>query len=181
MNRLELDFRRPPPPRAAGWLLLLAGIAAVGAAAWAGRQIDAETAVHEAAVRDIVRGLPEALRDRPAPAAGAKERAGALADMHRVQARIDNRPWQVLFATLESLASADVALLSLTPDARKRQLRIAAEARDLGAMLAYHRKLEDTPALRDVSLVTHEFAEQVQGRPVRFSLVASWVTEHAHP
>ncbi|WP_018989396.1 PilN domain-containing protein [Aromatoleum toluclasticum] len=193
MNRLELDFRRPPKPRAGGWVLLAAGIALVGTAMSAGLRVDAEAAALETIVRDIVAGLPEALLDQHPPGAGVKgggkagasgagkERDNALADMQRVQARIDNRPWQALFATLESLASDDVALLSLTPDARKGQLRITAEARDLGAMLAYHRKLEDTAVLRDVSLVNHEFAEQVQGRPVRFSLVASWVTDHAAP
>ena len=189
MNRLELDFRRPPRPRAGGWLLLVAGIALVGSAAWAGLRVEAATAALETTVRDIVAGLPEALLEQHPPGAGTKgggkgnnkEGDNALADMQRVQARIDNRPWQALFTTLEALASDDVALLSLTPDARKRQLRITAEARDLGAMLDYHRKLEDTPALRDVSLVNHEFAEQVQGRPVRFSLLASWVTDHATP
>lgn len=185
MNRLELDFRRSPRPRAGGWVLFVVGIALVGTATWAGQRVDAETVALETTVRDIVAGLPEALLDQHPPGAGVKgngkEPDSALADMHRVQARIDNRPWQALFTTLESLASDDIALLSLTPDARKRQLRLTAEARDLGAMLAYHRKLEGTAALRDVSLVNHELAEQVQGRPVRFSLVASWVTDHANP
>lgn len=189
MNRLELDFRRPLRPRAGGWVLFVAGIALVGTTMWTSVEIEAEAAALESSVRDIVAGLPEALLDQHPPGAGAKGNGKAngkgsdngLADMQRVQARIDNRPWQALFTTLESLASDDVALLSLTPDARKHQLRVTAEARDLGAMLAYHRKLEDTPALRDVSLVNHEFAEQVQGRPVRFSLVASWVTDHANP
>ena len=184
LNRLELDFRRPPRPRAGGWALFAVGIAVVGTAAGVGLRVDAELAALETYARAIVAGLPEALPGQGASGSGPKERDGrgnALADMQRVQARIDNRPWQALFATLESLASDDVALLSLTPDARKRQLRIRAEARDLGAMLAYHRKLEDTAVLRDVSLVNHEFAEQVQGRPVRFSLVASWVTDRANP
>ncbi|AKU10085.1 hypothetical protein AzCIB_0180 [Azoarcus sp. CIB] len=184
MNRLELDFRRSPRPRAGGWVLFVAGIALVATSMWTSVEIEAEAAALETSVRDIVAGLPEALLDQHPPGAGTKGRDGrdsGLADMQRVQTRIDNRPWQALFATLESLASDDVALLSLTPDARKHQLRVTAEARDLGAMLAYHRKLEDTPALRDVSLVNHEFAEQVQGRPVRFSLVASWVTDHANP
>lgn len=184
MKRLELDFRRSPRPRAGGWLLLVAGIALIGTTMWTSVEIETEAAALETTVRDIVAGLPEALLDQHPPGAGTKGRDGrdtALADMQRVQARIDNRPWQELFATLESLASDDVALLSLTPDARKRQLRITAEARNLGSMLAYHRKLEDTAVLRDVSLVNHEFAEQVQGRPVRFSLVASWVTDHANP
>lgn len=181
MKRLELDFHRSPRSGAGGWALLAAGIALTGTVTWASTRIEAETAAHEAAERAIVAGLPEALIGRQPPGAGNKASDNALADIRRVQARIDNRPWQALFVALEGLASDDVALLSLTPDARKRQVRITAEARDLGAMLAYHRKLEGTPALRDVSLVSHEFAEQVQGRPVRFSLVASWETDHADP
>ncbi|NMG46165.1 pilus assembly protein [Aromatoleum toluvorans] len=181
MKRLELDFRRSPATGAAGWALLAAGVVLAGTVLWAGVQIRDEVAAQEASARQILASLPEPLRNVQPTAVGGMERDGALAGMQRVQESIDNRPWQSLFATLEALASKDIALLSLTPDARKHQVRITAEARDLGAMLDYHRKLEDTPALRDVSLVNHEFAEQVQGRPVRFSLLASWVTDHATP
>ncbi|AYH41983.1 PilN domain-containing protein [Azoarcus sp. DN11] len=181
MKRLQLDFRRSPPAGAGGWALLAVGAVLAGTVTWAGVHIRGEIAAQDATARQILAGLPGPLRDSRPAAAGGSERDGALAGMHRVQASIDNRPWQALFATLEGLASDDVALLALTPDARKHQLRITAEARDLGAMLDYHRKLEGTPALRDVALVSHEFAEQVPGRPVRFSLVASWVTDHANP
>lgn len=179
MRRVELDFVRRPRPSAAGWALLAAGMLAAGAALWAGHEAAAGAAVHEAALRRIERTLPDAVR-APLSPAETRARDATLADMRRVQAQLE-LPWGELFATLEALASPDIALLALTPDARKRQLRIAAEARDLAAMLAYHRRLEDSAALRDVALVNHEIAEQQPGRPVRFNLVAAWDIDDARP
>lgn len=178
MRRLELDFRRRPRPRAAGWVLLGCGLLAAGGALWAEREIAAETAVHQSALRRAERALPQDARTPVA--SGTKEPDLPMANMQRVRAQL-NLPWGELFTTLESLVGADVALLSLTPDARKRQVRISGEARDLAAMLAFHRGLEDSAPLRDVSLLNHEFAEQAPGRPVRFSLVAAWVIDDAHP
>lgn len=178
MRRLALDFRRRPRASLAGWMLL--GCCALSAAAvlWAEREIAAETALHSAALARIERALPD--EARASVVLAAKERDLPLADMQRVRARL-NLPWGELFATLESLVNGDVALLSLTPDARKRQVRIAGEARDFAAMLAFHRRLEDSAPLRDVSLLNHEFVEQAPGRPVRFSLVAAWAIDDARP
>jgi hypothetical protein len=57
---------------------------------------------------------------------------------------------------LEAMPQDDVALLGLTPDARKGQVRISAEARNLEAMLQYHQRLEASDELSDVSLLNHE-------------------------
>lgn len=179
MRRLELDFRRRPRPSAAGWGLLACGVIAMGAVLGVERQVAAATAAHEAAVHRIEQTLPGAAQ-APLSPAETRARESSLGDVQRVQAQLD-LPWGELFATLESLASADVALLALTPDARKRQVRISAEARNLAAMLEFHRKLEDSAALRDVSLINHEIADDVQGQPVRFSLVAGWVIDNARP
>lgn len=179
MRRLALDFRRRPRPAAGGWLLLAAGVLASALTLWAGQQIAAETRAHESARAHIEGQLPEHARaSRPAPATRADE--AALTRLRAVQAQL-KLPWSDLFATLESLAGADVALLSLSPDARKRQLRLSAEARDLAAMLAFHRRLEDSPPLRDVSLVSHEVVEQAPGRPVRFQMLAAWEIDDARP
>ncbi|AQZ95512.1 pilus assembly protein [Halopseudomonas phragmitis] len=99
--------------------------------------------------------------------------AQMLNEMRRVSAQM-NRPWERLFVTLETLPMEDIGLLGLATDARKGQLRIQAEARDLEAMLAFHRRLEEGEALSDVYLLNHEVLERNPGRPVRFSLLLTW-------
>ena len=91
------------------------------------------------------------------------------------------RPWQQLFAMLEAQPQEDVALLTLTPDARKGQVRITAEARNLEAMLQYHQRLERSAELSDVSLLNHEVVMGQPEQPVRFNLTATWETGHARP
>ena len=60
----------------------------------------------------------------------ATEQAQNLAEMRKVSQQL-RRPWERLFTTLEAIPHDDVALLTLTPDARKGQVRISAEAMDL--------------------------------------------------
>jgi Tfp pilus assembly protein PilN len=82
---------------------------------------------------------------------------------------------------LEALPRDDIALLSLAPDARKGQLRISAEARDLEAMLAFHQRLEASAELSDVSLLNHEVKVKQPERPILFNLLATWEVGDARP
>ena len=91
------------------------------------------------------------------------------------------RPWERLFAMLEAMPRDDIALLTLTPDARKGQVRISAEARDLEAMLDFHRRLEASDELSDVSLLSHEIVANVPEHPVQFNLSATWEIGDANP
>lgn len=179
MRPLDLDFQPRRSASAGGWLLLLIGALCAGFAFLTERQLDDETRVHEATVRSIERTLPGAAR-APLSAAESRAEAAVLADMRRVVAQL-NLPWNGLFDTLESVAVGDIALLTLTPDARKRQIRIAAEARNLEAMLEFHRRLEADARMRDVALVSHEIETQVAERPVRFNLTANWMVSDARP
>lgn len=179
MKRLDLDFQRRPVASPAGWVLLALGVAAGAAALVAGQRIGEERALHEAKARHIEQSLPKVARTAQGAGAPGRIQDAGLAGMRSVLSQLD-LPWNDLFNTLESNAVGDVALLSLTPDARKGQVRLMAEARDLGAMLLFHRRLEESGRLRDVSLVNHELGEQVPGRPVRFSLVATWVVDNAN-
>ncbi|MOA00151.1 hypothetical protein D3C78_1194990 [compost metagenome] len=120
------------------------------------------------------------LRQAPLSAGEEKNRAASVAEMRRVTAQM-NLPWDGLFATLEGQSRKDVALLSLAPDARKGQLRITAEARNLPAMLAFHRELEASDALSDVSLLNHEIVAEQAERPIRFNLMATWGVKDARP
>ena len=72
-------------------------------------------------------------------------------------------------------------VLTLTPDARKGLLRISAEARNLEAMLEFHRLLEASDELSDVSLLNHEIVAQSAEHPVQFNLSATWEMGDANP
>ncbi|CAD5108983.1 pilus assembly protein [Zestomonas carbonaria] len=181
MRALDLDFQRQRLASPPGWGLLAAGLLLAGAGLLGQAQIATATAEQERELQRLERqlrggGVSQASLS---PAENRAQEAN-LAEMRRVTAQM-NLPWEALLSTLESQRLEDIALLSLTPDARKRQVRISAEARDLAAMLDFHRRLEQSAALRDVSLLNHEIVAQAKGQPIRFNLLATWVVDDAHP
>ncbi|HFL2187003.1 TPA: pilus assembly protein [Pseudomonas putida] len=180
MRRLELEFQ----PRRSGplaWSLLALGCAVVAGLVLLQQHLQTEQVDLEASVHSLELQLGR----RPATVApqstvASREQAERLAQMRSVSQQLQ-RPWQQLFAMLEALPQDDVALLGLTPDARKGQVRIAAEARNLEAMLQYHQRLEASDELSDVSLLNHEVLAAQPEHPVRFTLTATWETGHARP
>lgn len=180
MRRLDLDFGRRRPS-SSGWLLLLGGLLLVGLTALLRQEIARTTAALGLEVSRAERLLHKD-GSLPAPLSAAESQAeqAMLAEMRRISVEM-NLPWEGLFGTLEGIGLEDVALLSLAPDARKGKLRIAAEARDLEAMLEFHRRLEQSPVLSDVSLLNHEVLAEVPERPVRFELLTTWEVKDAHP
>ena len=180
MRRLELEFQ----PRRSGplaWSLLALGSALVASLVLLQYTLQSE----QVELEDSVHSLELQLGRRPATAApqstaASREQAERLAQMRSVSQQLQ-RPWQQLFSMLEAMPQDDVALLGLTPDARKGQVRIAAEARNLEAMLQYHQRLEASDELSDVSLLNHEVLAAQPEHPVRFTLTATWETGHARP
>lgn len=180
MRRLDLEFQ----PRRNGplaWSLLAVASATVAGLVLLQQSLQAEQVEVEASVHR----LEQQLGRRPATVAplsnaASREQAERLAQMQSVSQQLQ-RPWQQLFAMLEAQPQDDVALLSLAPDARKGQLRITAEARNLEAMLQYHQRLEASAELSDVSLLNHEVLAAQPEHPVRFTLTATWETGHARP
>ena len=180
MRRLELEFQ----PRRSGplaWSLLALGSALVASLVLLQYTLQSE----QVELEDSVHSLEQQLGRRPATAApqstaASREQAERLAQMRSVSQQLQ-RPWQQLFSMLEAMPQDDVALLGLTPDARKGQVRIAAEARNLEAMLQYHQRLEASDELSDVSLLNREVLAAQPERPVRFTLTATWETGHARP
>ncbi|CAM3374584.1 PilN domain-containing protein [Pseudomonas plecoglossicida] len=180
MRRLDLEFQPRRTSPLAWSLLAVAGIVVAGMVLLQqhlqAEQVELEGRVH---------GMEMQLGRRPATAApqnsaASREQAERLAQMRNVSQQLQ-RPWQQLFAMLEAQPQEDVALLSLTPDARKGQVRITAEARNLEAMLQYHQRLEQSAELSDVSLLNHEVVSGQPEHPVRFNLTATWETGHARP
>lgn len=87
-----------------------------------------------------------------------------------------NLPWRALHDAVRGATPASVALLALEPDAKKRVLRITAEAKDSDDMLAYVEALGREEWFGAVTLVRHEVIEQDPNRPLRFQVDAGWGT-----
>ncbi|TKD34972.1 pilus assembly protein [Azotobacter chroococcum] len=180
MRLIELDFQRRSIASPLGWALLAAGLLLAGVLWTLQQRIDADRARDAEALARLQPGQGGEVRQAPLSKADSLAQQASLAEMRRVSAAL-NLPWNGLFATLEALPLKDVALLGLTPDARKRLLRISAEARNLEAMLEFHQRLEDSDGLSDVSLLDHEVLVQVAERPIRFNLLATWEVPDGRP
>lgn len=87
-----------------------------------------------------------------------------------------NLPWSDLAAALAESTPASIALLALEPDAKRRTVRISAEAKSSDEMLAYLARLQANGWFRSVVLVRHEVMEQDPNRPLRFQISAGWGT-----
>lgn len=85
-----------------------------------------------------------------------------------------NLPWRDLHDAVRAATPASVALLSLEPDAKRRTLRITAEARASDDMFAYVGKMQAQDWFSSVVLTRHEIMEQDPNRPIRFQISAQW-------
>jgi len=83
-------------------------------------------------------------------------------------------PWGDVLNALEAAALNDLALLAIEPDAKKRQLKITAEAKNKDILFSYLEKLEASNELTNVYLLKHEIVEDVDQHPIRFVAVATW-------
>lgn len=169
LRPLDLDFH---PRRhsglgigflAAGLLLAAAALADYGSASdrlqhWRSEQARLQQAT----------GRQAALR--PGDEAAVQEATQAAA---AVNADI-KRPWEALFAAIEAARSEDVALLSISPDAARQVVRIAGEARNREAILAYIEDLGQGRGLDNVVLIEDQLQQQDPEKPFRFMLSADW-------
>ena len=130
--------------------------------------------------REELRDLQAALaaRSAPAPQAAppAPKVAVALAQAGAVNAAILqlNLPWRDLAAALGEATPGTIALLALEPDAKRRTVRISAEARSSDEMLAYITRLQAEEWFSSVVLLRHEVMEQDPNRPLRFQVSVQW-------
>jgi len=178
MKRVRIDFAPPSLRRTllrtprAGWAL--AGLAALlclplalsaNAYVTANRALEAELAARNAQV-----AAPSVIVAAPAKVSISAPHAAA------VNAAILqlNLPWRDLRDAVQGATPASVALLALEPDAKRRVLRITAEARSSDDMLAYVERLQDEEWFTGVALSRHEINEQDPNRPIRFQLDAEW-------
>lgn len=181
MRALNLDFQPRPRSGPLGWSLLGCGVLLALLCLGVQQHLDAQAELQQGHLQTTQRQLTgdSASKSTLSPAE-TREQAQNLAEMRKVSQQL-RRPWERLFAMLESMPRDDIALLSLTPDARKGQVRISAEARDLPAMLDFHKRLEASDELSDVSLLSHEIVVKSPEQTVQFNLSATWEIGDANP
>ncbi len=85
-------------------------------------------------------------------------------------------PWNALLRDIEGAIGDHTALLSIEPDASRRQVRIGGEARRYGDALDFMHRLDSTPMLMTVHLLNHQVRDDVPERPVQFTMAAAWRT-----
>lgn len=170
---VSIDFA-PGARRSSGGgrLLLLVGVALLGAVLWQDGRLVAERSAALAALRDTE--VDRLRGSAPMPATKADPRQIALLRATRDVAATLNTPWSGLLTSLGSTARKDVALLGIEPSVAKRSVRLTAEARDDTEMLAYLAALQQDPQLSSVILASHQVQSQAPGTPVRFQIQASW-------
>lgn len=180
MKRIRIDFAEPGlrrtlfhTPRLA-WVLLGAGIALCVPAALLASQYLAEERAFEA---ELAARRPAAASPSPlALQAAARAPRVSPAQAGAVNAAIMqlNLPWRDLHDAVAAATPPTVALLALEPDAKRRVLRITAEARGSDDMLAYIERMGRLDWFEGVALTRHEINEQDPNRPIRFQFDAQW-------
>jgi Tfp pilus assembly protein PilN len=167
--RFELDFvggRRLGG--AAGWFLILGGLAVVLAAALDWRDARDETERWEAKAAQRSQ-----LARRAVPGGSGAATPAELEQAAKAVARL-SIPWGAFYRALEDSAHADVSLLAVVPNADKREVQLSGEARDFASLRAYLQRLGESGVLSDVRLLNQETRESDAQKPVVFSLVAAW-------
>jgi Tfp pilus assembly protein PilN len=173
VRRLELDFwrvgRRERTSNFLGFVLVVIGAVAAGTCGW---RIEAQEE-RLADLRAQLAKLEKAPRAANRSAAQAQELGPQIQRAEQVIRQLA-LPWNDLFRTLEASQSKKIALLSVHPDATRKEVRIAAEARDFPAMVGYVERLQQSEWLSQAHLQTHQVREQEPERPIRFTVSASW-------
>lgn len=173
MRAIQLDFASSRKPSMQGLLMFALALLAL-MMVW-----QRHTHINQALLTldQSILELKERKGLKPAePQLQAKSSADLLANIEEAKklASFLMIPWGDVFNALETSALDDLALLAIEPDAKKRQLKITAEAKNKDIMFSYLEKLEGSDELANVYLLKHEIIEDVDQHPIRFVAVATW-------
>jgi Tfp pilus assembly protein PilN len=179
MRAIHVDFAPRSPGRVIASMrpmhCLLAGI---GFAMCVGGMV----ALHDLTQRQAARQseleqVQAQAATRSAPSADTRKPAIPDAQANAVNNAIQqlNLPWSRLLSAIERATPSSVALLELTPDAKKHLVRGTAEAKTTGTMLAYITRLKQQPFIGNVILTKHGIIDQDTNRPLRFEFEAEWL------
>lgn len=171
---LQLDFRAAARPRWRwlGWALLVVSVAAVLVFS----EHMAEASQQHATAQTRHDKLSERLRDKTPRRAAAAPDAQTLAEVQRANRIIEQLtvPWDELFGAVEAADARGLAVLSLTPNALDRSLRLAGESRSMNELLAYVGRVAEQPGLSGVHLLAYNTVLRDGVPVVAFTLAATW-------
>jgi hypothetical protein len=172
-NALKIDYQRVAnqPRRAAGWMLLMAGLVIVGemAVSYARLHHEREAMLGEMRASGLHVDLSSEM------SSGRKFGDKDVAAAHDIMSRL-SAPWEDFFASIESIKNDDVAILSMDPDTQAGALTIAGEAKDYAAVLTLIAQLRRKREFADVFLQRHDVKADDPQHPVSFSIFMRWVT-----
>lgn len=173
MRAIQLDFASSRKPSMLGLLMFALALLAL-MMVW-----QRHTHINQALLTldQSILELKERKGLKPAePQLQSKSSADLLANIEEAKklASFLMIPWGDVLNALEASALDDLALLAIEPDAKKRQLKITAEAKNKDIMFNYLEKLEVSSELANVYLLKHEVFDDVDQHPIRFVAVASW-------
>ena len=178
MKRLHIDFAPPGVRRTlyrtgmGAWLLVAVALLLCALAALLGWRLLAQqradaaqlAAAHTRAKAPVVVAVATAQ-----PAISDVQAAAVNAAVMQL-----TLPWRALHDAIGAATPPTIAMLALEPDARKRSMRITAEAKTSDAMIDYVEELKRQELFADVVLTRHEINEQDANRPIRFQIEAQW-------
>ena len=178
MSRLQIDFAPPSLQRTlyrtgtGAWLLAAIALLLCLACAAVGWRLLAQQRANSAQ-------LAAATTRAKAPvvvklAAGQPNISEVQASAVNAAILQLNLPWRALHDAIRAATPSSIAMLALEPDARKRSMKITAEAKSSDAMIAYVEELKKQELFTDVVLTRHEINEQDPNRPIRFQIEAEW-------
>ena len=179
MNQLPIDFAPPGLQRTLhrtttrAWVLGAVGLALCVAAAVLGARLLARQKADDALLEKA-----RARANVPVAVAVAStgprisEQQAAVVNAAVMQL---NLPWRALQDAIGAATPATIAMLALEPDARKRSMKITAEAKTSDAMIEYVELLKRQELFAGVSLTRHEINEQDPAHPIRFQIEAEWI------
>ncbi len=178
MKRLAIDFAPPGwrrtlhHTRASAWVLLAVALLLCVAAGALGARLLAQQRADQAQLNAaLTRAKAPLVVAVAAPVQPISEAQAAAVNSAIMQL---NLPWRALHDAVGAATPARIALLALEPDARRRSIKITAEAKTSDAMIDYVEALKEQELFSGVALVRHEINELDPNRPLRFQLEAEW-------
>lgn len=174
MRRLSLDFgsaqRALAQPKATvGLGLLLLGAIVLASVAWTfNQQVEANAVLR--AQRDR---LASRLRPVKLPQQPTAENSAQFDQASAAYAQIMT-PWDALLGALENTRGGEVALLSLTADAARREFALSGEAKDFPALSKFSDALSANAMFVKVALVDHKLSDGAAPPVVKFDLTLAW-------
>lgn len=178
MSQLPIDFAAPSLQRtlhrtsARAWVLAAVGLALCSGAAVLGARLLARQQTDDAllAAAQARASVPVVVAvASTGPRISEQQAAAVNAAVMQL-----NLPWRALQDAIGAATPPAIAMLALEPDARKRSMKITAEAKTSDAMIAYVEELKQQELFAGVALTRHEINEQDPVRPIRFQIEAEW-------